>query len=320
VANAAARCQAAVLIGPDEAGALAQLPKGLPVLRARLVAGPEAAALAGQPVFAFCGIANPAKFFGTLQEAGAVLAGRESFADHYPYDDGDLRDLLAQADALRAVPVTTRKDFVRIPPAYRARVTVVSVALAWEEAGEAGWSGLSDEIAGLALGAFIDHRGVLSEFFDADWRRADGDDGRLVEPGHQFEWAWLLDRWGRARGRADGQLAARALHEAGRQGVDPRRACAVNALWQDLTVRDGWARLWPQTEFLKSALALGETEDALQAAAGLRRYLDTPVRGLWRDRQGPTGGFAPGDAPATSLYHIVGAIRQLEELSPALSA
>ena len=201
-----------------------------------------------------------------------------------------------------------------------AHMHLLEASLAWEEAGEAGWSGLSDEIAGLALGAFIDHRGVLSEFFDADWRRADGDDGRLVEPGHQFEWAWLLDRWGRARGRADGQLAARALHEAGRQGVDPRRACAVNALWQDLTVRDGWARLWPQTEFLKSALALGETEDALQAAAGLRRYLDTPVRGLWRDRQGPTGGFAPGDAPATSLYHIVGAIRQLEDLSPALSA
>jgi mannose/cellobiose epimerase-like protein (N-acyl-D-glucosamine 2-epimerase family)/mannose-1-phosphate guanylyltransferase len=201
-----------------------------------------------------------------------------------------------------------------------AHMHLLEASLAWEETGEAGWSALSDEIAGLALGAFIDHRGVLSEFFDADWRRADGDDGRLVEPGHQFEWAWLLDRWGRARGRADGQLAARALHEAGRQGVDPRRACAVNALWQDLTVRDGWARLWPQTEFLKSALALAETEDALQAAAGLRRYLETPVRGLWRDRQGPTGGFAPGDAPATSLYHIVGAIRQLEELSPALSA
>ena len=133
VANAAARCQAAVLIGPDETGALAQLPPHLPVLRARLVGGPEAAMLAGQPVFAFCGIANPAKFFATLQEAGAVLAGREAFADHYPYDEGDLKDLLAQADALRAVPVTTRKDFVRIPAAYRSRVTVVSVALAWEE-------------------------------------------------------------------------------------------------------------------------------------------------------------------------------------------
>jgi tetraacyldisaccharide 4'-kinase len=133
VAKAAERCRAAVLIGADECDALAQLPPSLPVLRARLVAGPEAAMLAGQPVFAFCGIANPGKFFRTLGEAGAVIAGREAFADHYPYDEGDLKDLLAQAEALRALPVTTRKDFVRIPPQYRARVTVVTVSLAWEE-------------------------------------------------------------------------------------------------------------------------------------------------------------------------------------------
>jgi tetraacyldisaccharide 4'-kinase len=133
VAAAAARSGAAVLIGKDETGALAQLPPGLPVLRARLVAGPEAAMLAGQPVFAFCGIANPQKFFATLQEAGAVLAGREAFADHYPYDEGDLKELLGQAERLRAVAVTTKKDFVRIPAQFRSRVTVVTVGLAWEE-------------------------------------------------------------------------------------------------------------------------------------------------------------------------------------------
>ena len=136
VAAAAARCRAAVLIGEDEAGVLAQLPPGLPVLRARLVAGPEAAMLAGQPVFAFCGIASPRKFFATLQEAGAILAGRESFADHYPFDEGDMQALLAQAEALRALPVTTKKDFVRIPPAFRSRVTVVTVRLAWQESAE----------------------------------------------------------------------------------------------------------------------------------------------------------------------------------------
>ena len=125
-----------MLIGADEAGVLAQLPPGLPLLRARLQAGPEAAMLAGQPVFAFCGIASPRKFFATLQESGAVLAGRESFADHYPYDEGDMRALLDQAAALRALPVTTRKDFVRIPPAFRARVSVVTVRLAWQEPAE----------------------------------------------------------------------------------------------------------------------------------------------------------------------------------------
>ena len=89
--------------------------------------------LAGQPVFAFCALANPLKFFATLTEAGVVLAGRAAFADHYPFDDGDMRELLAQAEELRAIPVTTRKDYVRLPAAFRSRVTVVTVGLEWAE-------------------------------------------------------------------------------------------------------------------------------------------------------------------------------------------
>jgi tetraacyldisaccharide 4'-kinase len=133
VAAAAARCRAAVLIGKDESNVQAQLPPNLPVLRARLVPGPEAEVLAGQPVFAFCGIANPRKFFNSLQEVGAVIAGRMPYADHYPFDAGDLRELLAEADRLRAIPITTAKDFVRIPPAFRSRVKVLTVRLQWEE-------------------------------------------------------------------------------------------------------------------------------------------------------------------------------------------
>ena len=133
VLSAASRARAAVLVGEDETRALEQLPRAMPVLRARLVPGPEAAMLRGQPVFAFCGIGNPRKFFATLHEAGALLAGRSAYADHYPYDAGDMRDLLAEAERLRAIPVTTRKDFVRLPQAFRARVTVLTVTLAWEE-------------------------------------------------------------------------------------------------------------------------------------------------------------------------------------------
>ncbi len=133
VAAAASRSRAVVLIGEDETGALAHLPPSLPVLRAQLRPGPEAELLAGQPVYAFCGIGNPRKFFATLTEAGAMLAGRMAFADHYPFDAGDMRDLLAEAETLRAIPVTTRKDFVRIPPEFRPRVTVVTIRLEWAD-------------------------------------------------------------------------------------------------------------------------------------------------------------------------------------------
>jgi mannose/cellobiose epimerase-like protein (N-acyl-D-glucosamine 2-epimerase family) len=89
-------------------------------------------------------------------------------------------------------------------------------ALAWEAQtsrteGGSTWAALSDELAGLAMTRFIDaESGALREFFDADWQALRGEGG-LVEPGHQFEWAWLLERWGRARGEASAIAAARRL-------------------------------------------------------------------------------------------------------------
>jgi tetraacyldisaccharide 4'-kinase len=133
IAAGAARCQAAVLIGADSSGAARALPAGLPVLRARLVPAPEAAALAGQRVLAFAGIASPEKFFATLAEIGCVLADQVAFADHHAFAERELAELLARAARLQAVPVTTAKDAVRLPDAIRAQVRVVEVALKWEE-------------------------------------------------------------------------------------------------------------------------------------------------------------------------------------------
>lgn len=132
-AAAAARCGAAVLIGPDATGALAALPPGLPVLRAALAPGPEAAALAGRRVLAFAGIARPGKFFATLRAAGAELAGEAEFPDHHPFTATDLRRLLAAAERLDAIPVTTPKDAVRLPPGALDMVRVVGVSLVWDD-------------------------------------------------------------------------------------------------------------------------------------------------------------------------------------------
>ena len=132
-----------------------------------------------------------------------------------------------------------------------------------------------------------------------------------MEPGHQFEWAWLLERWGVARGNAEGRAAARRLFENGLRGVDPVREVAVNALWEDFSVRDGSARLWPQTEHLKAAVVLGDEAQGLRAARGLAQYLETPARGAWRDKLQADGRFLDEPAPATSLYHLMVAILEL---------
>jgi tetraacyldisaccharide 4'-kinase len=133
IAAGAARCQAAVLIGGDLASVAAALPPVLPVLRARLVPGPEVADLAGRKVFAFAGIASPDKFFATLRDAGVVLAGTASFPDHHRYTDRELRHLLGEAARLGAAPATTRKDAVRLPADIRRQVHIIGVTLAWDD-------------------------------------------------------------------------------------------------------------------------------------------------------------------------------------------
>ena len=102
--------------------------RGIPVHRARLV--PDAPAdVLGRPVLAFAGIGRPQKVFETLRAAGADIAGTRTFPDHHPYRRADLADLTARAEALGADLVTTEKDWVRLPPAFAARVTALRVTL-----------------------------------------------------------------------------------------------------------------------------------------------------------------------------------------------
>ena len=185
-------------------------------------------------------------------------------------------------------------------------------SLAWEEAGQGSWTALSDELAELAQSRFIDpDTGVLREFFDSEWRPLEGEGG-LIEPGHHFEWAWLLERWGRLRNDARARAAARRLYANGLRGVDIQRRVAMNALWEDFAVRDAGARLWPQTEHLKATLFFGGDDEVLRAAQGLAKYLDVPARGAWRDKMRPDGTFVAEPSPATSFYHLLTAVLALQ--------
>jgi mannose-6-phosphate isomerase len=204
---------------------------------------------------------------------------------------------------------------------------LLEAALAWAEAGGgAVWERLADEIVELCLSHFIDREGgFLREYFGPDWTPAPGDAGRIVEPGHQFEWAWLLERWGKRRGFEAAQRVADSLFVAGSYGVDAR-GIAVDEMDDSLSIRSGRARLWPQTERLKAAMLLRERADgetrialerhALDAAKALARYLEMPTKGLWRDKLHPNGEFTIEPAPASSFYHIVCAVEALQEQTP----
>jgi mannose/cellobiose epimerase-like protein (N-acyl-D-glucosamine 2-epimerase family) len=200
----------------------------------------------------------------------------------------------------------------RLPLLANPHMHLLEAALAWREVSSApAWARLAAELTELALDHFIDPAtGALLERFAEDWQPVAAD-AQLVEPGHLFEWSWLLQRCGDARAT---QAAARLIHVGEQYGV--HRGITINALRQDLSVADDEARLWPQTERLKANARLAVSEPrswpaAVEAAAALLRYLLSAPPGLWHDRLTAKDQFVEEPAPASSFYHIVAAISEL---------
>ncbi|HEY1721380.1 MAG TPA: tetraacyldisaccharide 4'-kinase [Magnetospirillaceae bacterium] len=126
------RAQAIVLLGEDRVGVTRQF-GGVPVLRGMLEPETEAQALHGQRVVAFAGIGRPAKFFHTLEKLGATLVETRSFPDHHPYTPVEIGHLVDAAELHAAALMTTTKDYVRVPAHQREHITVLRVAVTWED-------------------------------------------------------------------------------------------------------------------------------------------------------------------------------------------
>lgn len=186
------------------------------------------------------------------------------------------------------------------------------------------WRDWSDRIVNMALDHFIQpENGALHEFFDWHWRPMPDASGRLVEPGHQFEWSWLLRWWNADRWKPEVELAARQLFVVGSEHGINANGLAIDELWSDLSVRAATARNWPQTERLKACLAAAKqarpagVEERMMSQAStsldsLMRFFSTPIPGLWHDRLSAGGTPIIGPAPASSLYHIICALEQTQ--------
>jgi tetraacyldisaccharide 4'-kinase len=120
---------ALMVIGPPAAGAepaiAAAQRRGLPRFEGELAPDPTViATLAGARVLAFAGIADPDKFFATLEAGGVAVVARRGFADHHRFTEREVAALLALADRERLMPVTTEKDLARLAGDPRARELV----------------------------------------------------------------------------------------------------------------------------------------------------------------------------------------------------
>lgn len=182
------------------------------------------------------------------------------------------------------------------------------------------WWNRAAALAHLATQRLIHpHSGALYEHFDQHWQPVPRAGSYRIEPGHQFEWSWLLAFWATISGDANAATAASHLcHLAEEFGVDKTRNVAIECINEQLRPCDSIARLWQQAERLKAwhkqVLITGSSAAENYRSLALKsfqHFLSGTSHGLWFDLMDESGAFVVQPVKASSGYHIACALEVL---------
>jgi mannose/cellobiose epimerase-like protein (N-acyl-D-glucosamine 2-epimerase family) len=205
------------------------------------------------------------------------------------------------------------------PRQQNPHMHLLEAALAAQETfGGLRFAALANDLVDLARAHFIDaETGALREFFADDWTPAPGDMGQRIEPGHCFEWAWILGEHMRLSDADHRDVILRLVDFAETHGIAATGA-VVDGLDISGRVREGGSRTWPNTERIKGWIAAfdvaGRDPRAPIAQACdvlLGRYLAGPAPGAWIDRFDAAGQPTATTIPVSTLYHVLLAFAQL---------
>lgn len=218
--------------------------------------------------------------------------------------------------------------------------------LTWYEvSGDGKWLAKAGQIYTLFETTFFDsEHGVLREYFTASWELAPFPKGGIVEPGHMFEWVWLL-RWYEKLTATNVSHYCKILYENGlRIGLAGSNCLLFDEVDASGKVLKASKRLWPITELIKAsavqAQALPDNAEKYEtfAAAGIKTLFDyyfcrSPdgtsnqqdlyyegYNGRYIDQLDESNQVKAAHAPASTLYHIVtAAMVTLHYLKPSIS-
>ena len=121
-----------IVIGEITNSLQKNIPDHIPIIQAKFKINNENRIFKGQKITAFAGIAYPEKFFTSLREQGAKIIKEITYPDHHIYDENDLLSLAEIANKTQSILVSTEKDFVRIPKAYRSLINTLQGEIIFE--------------------------------------------------------------------------------------------------------------------------------------------------------------------------------------------
>ncbi len=192
------------------------------------------------------------------------------------------------------------------------------------------WKNLGQELATLCLNKFINPTShVLGEYFDEKWNHQVIDQRFVYEPGHQYEWAWLLSLYEDLTGTDSKKVRHQLFHLAEKYGTSRTRGIVYDEMWSDYQPKKTSSRFWPQCERIKAAVRLGQEVPASEqgpyafaadeAMETLFKFFATPHKGMWFDVMSESDTFSGTSAKASSLYHIINAMEEYIHLRPKLA-
>ncbi len=191
------------------------------------------------------------------------------------------------------------------------------------------WKELASELYQLCKTKFVNNEiKVVAEYFSETWQVLREDNDQFIfEPGHQYEWAWLIVQYEELLSIKNTNLPLQLFNLAEKHGVDINSNLAFDEVFSDFKVKKNSARFWPQCERIKTAVQLGVLADATlkpsfakaadQAMVALNKYFETETAGLWFDTKAENK-FILQSSKASSLYHIINALSEYKLKRPLL--
>jgi len=250
-------------------------------------------------------------YVNLIQDKGALVLADETllFMDQHlrsPLGGGFVEALPAQG------PMRRQNPHMHL---FEAMISLYMVS------SESRYLARAAEIFGLFTARFYQGKlGVLAEYFDEHMEPQTTPRGVVVEPGHHYEWFWLLHKF-RAVSDLDVAPFADALRLHAETYGLTSDGLVFDELYADGTPKSKSYRIWPITEAIRSkamAAQMGLVTNGASVETTIAAFFECFLTGVpdggWIDRLDERRRPAIDFMPASTLYHIAGAVAELEAL------